>query len=92
VKLDSAAPPEIAEAMWNISTRWPSTRNLVIEVNLGDSVGRSWLPFDLASPVHFIAQRKETHRFLSIGSCRTSIKYNTARPRGTKQHSIYTSW
>lgn len=45
--LDPTASPEtVMDALWKVKTEWPSKGKVVMELNPGDIVGRSWLPRD----------------------------------------------
>ena len=49
-RLDPAASQEaVTDEMRKIETLWPPKGKIIIEVNAGDNVGRSWLPRDLVS-------------------------------------------
>jgi hypothetical protein len=49
-KLDPGASYEVVtNAMRNIDTLWPPKGKIIVEVNPGDTVGKSWLPQDLVS-------------------------------------------
>jgi hypothetical protein len=90
--LDQAASPqEVTDAMWNIKTQWPPRGKLLIEVNPGDTVGRSWLPFELASTI-ILVQKSQLISCFRIGPYGTSIKFDDTYPTGTKYHSFYSSW
>lgn len=49
-ELDSRASPDtVADALRKTKTEWPSMGKVVMELNSGDTVGRSWLPRDFVS-------------------------------------------
>ena len=48
--LDPVASPEtVMDALRKVKTEWPSKGQVVMELNPGDTVGRSWLPRDFVS-------------------------------------------
>jgi hypothetical protein len=49
-QLDPAASPKVVtDAMRSVKPEWPPKGKIIIEVNPGDKLGRSWLPRDLVS-------------------------------------------
>ncbi|KZP23857.1 hypothetical protein FIBSPDRAFT_930341 [Athelia psychrophila] len=45
----SALPQVLANAMWNIKTQWPPSGSLIIQMKIGNTWSRSWLPEALGS-------------------------------------------
>lgn len=50
----STTPNDIAKKIEEIKTIWPTRGSLVVEVNAKETWGRTFLPADIVSPVHYI--------------------------------------
>jgi hypothetical protein len=90
-QLDPAASAEVVtDAMRSIKPEWPPKGKIIVEVNPGAKVGRSWLPQELVSKFDSTPSA-ETHHYHS-GSRQIHSGTDSTHTTRAKQYSSHTSW